>query len=245
MWSPWNTNRPPRHVLCLGAHSDDIEIGCGGTVLSLMEAEPAPAVTWVVFSAAGVRADEARRSAAIFLAGAPRRQVVIHDFRDGFLPHSGARIKETFEELKATVSPDLIFTHYRDDLHQDHRLISELTWNTFRDHLVLEYEIPKYDGDIGRPNLFVPLDAATCRRKLDAILGTFRSQAGKRWFSEDLFRSFLRLRGMECNAPGDHAEAFHGRKLVAHLAAAEPVDAHPAVTDGRMARGARAGEVPA
>jgi LmbE family N-acetylglucosaminyl deacetylase len=125
-----------------------------------------------------------------------------------------AQIKEAFEALKARISPDLIFTHYRHDLHQDHRLIAELTWNTFRDHLVLEYEIPKYDGDLGVPNLFVPLDEALCRRKIDTLMTNFASQRDKRWFSEDLFRSLLRLRGMECNSPSTYAEAFYGRKLV-------------------------------
>jgi LmbE family N-acetylglucosaminyl deacetylase len=204
----------PSHVLCLGAHSDDIEIGCGGTMLSLLEASSDLTVTWVVFGAQGVRVEEARRSAERFLAAAAKREIMIHGFRDGFFPYTGAEIKDAFEALKARVSPDLIFTHYRHDLHQDHRLIAELTWNTFRDHLVLEYEIPKYDGDLGLPNVFVPLDEAHCRRKIDTLLTCFASQRDKRWFSEDLFRSLLRLRGMECNAPSAYAEAFYGRKLV-------------------------------
>jgi LmbE family N-acetylglucosaminyl deacetylase len=203
------------HVLCLGAHADDVEIGCGGTILTLLEAEPPLTVTWVVFSADGVRAREARQSAERFLAAAAKRDIVIHSFRDGFFPHTGTQLKEEFEELKARVSPDLVFTHYRHDLHQDHRLIAELTWNTFRDHLILEYEVPKYDGDLGAPNVFVPVDAALCRRKIDTILTSFESQRGKRWFSEDLFRALLRLRGMECNALSTYAEAFYGRKLVA------------------------------
>lgn len=202
------------HVLCLGAHADDIEIGCGGTILTLLEAEPSLAVTWVVFSAEGPRNVEARQSAESFLAGAAKRQILVHHFRDGFFPHQGVQIKEAFEELKATVSPDLIFTHYRHDLHQDHRILAELTLNTFRDHLILEYEIPKYDGDLGTPNAFVPLDALLCRRKMDTILTSFKTQASKHWFTEELFRSLLRLRGMECNAPSGYAEAFHGRKIV-------------------------------
>jgi LmbE family N-acetylglucosaminyl deacetylase len=207
--------RPPvSHVLCLGAHADDIEIGCGGTILTLLEAEPSLTVTWVVFSAEAPRDSEARQSAESFLAAASKRQILMHPFRDGFFPHQGAQIKEVFEELKATVSPDLIFTHYRRDLHQDHRLVSELTLNTFRDHLILEYEIPKYDGDLGTPNVFVPLDASLCRRKLDTVLKCFPSQSGKRWFSDELFRALLRLRGMECNAPSNYAEAFYGHKLV-------------------------------
>jgi len=203
------------HVLCVGAHADDIEIGCGGTILTLLEAEPHLAVTWVVFAAEGVRAGEALESARRFLIGTAKHEIVVHGFRDGFFPYTGAPIKDVFEELKTRVVPDLVFTHYRQDLHQDHRVISDLTWNTFRDHLVLEYEIPKYDGDLGAPNLFVPLDDVVWRRKIDTILTCFTSQRSKRWFSEDLFRSLLRLRGMECNAPGGHAEAFYGRKLVA------------------------------
>ena len=202
------------HVLCLGAHADDIEIGCGGTILTLLAAEPPLTVTWVVFSADGVRASEARQSAERFLEAAAKRDIAIHSFRDGFFPYIGMQLKEEFEELKARVSPDLVFTHYRHDLHQDHRLIAELTGNTFRDHLILEYEVPKYDGDLGTPNVFVALDDALCRRKIDLILTSFESQRGKRWFSEDLFRSLLRLRGMECNALSTYAEAFYGRKLV-------------------------------
>jgi|SRR5882672_10778386 len=203
------------HVLCLGAHADDIEIGCGGAVLSLLDTERPPAVTWVVFSAEGSRAEEARRSAEQFLARTPKREIIIKGFRDGFFPYTGGQVKEVFEEIKAQVAPDLVLTHYRHDLHQDHRLVAELTWNTFRDHLVLEYEIPKYDGDLGTPNVFFPLDEALVRRKIDTILTCFPTQRGKRWFSEELFRSLLRLRGMECNAPGNYAEAFYGRKLVA------------------------------
>ena len=203
------------HVLCLGAHADDIEIGCGGAVLSLLETELPPAVTWVVFSAEGPRGAEARQSAESFLAAAAKHDIVINGFRDGFFPYTGAAIKDAFEELKTRVAPDLVFTHYRHDLHQDHRMIAELTWTTFRDHLILEYEIPKYDGDLGTPNVFVPLDDSLCRRKIDTILTSFKSQSGKRWFSGELFRSLLRLRGMECNAESNYAEAFYCRKLVA------------------------------
>jgi LmbE family N-acetylglucosaminyl deacetylase len=203
------------HVLCLGAHADDIEIGCGGTVLTLLERGAPIAVTWVVFCAEGQRAEEAQRSAETLLAGAAKREIIIEDFRDGFLPYTGAQVKEAFEELKLRAVPDLILTHHRHDLHQDHRLVAELTWNTFRNHLILEYEIPKYDGDLGAPNVFVPLEEAICERKIDTILGNFASQRGKRWFSEELFRSILRLRGMECNASSGYAEAFYCRKLVA------------------------------
>jgi len=202
------------HVLCLGAHADDIEIGCGGTMLTLLDTVKPLSVTWVVFSAAGPRAEEARRAAGSCLAAAATREVVVHDFRDGFFPHTGAAIKEKFEELKTRPSPDLVFTHYRHDLHQDHRVLSELTRNTFRDHAILEYEIPKYDGDLGRPNVFVPLESSVVQRKVDLLLSSFPSQSGKRWFTDDLFRAHLRLRGMECNSPSNHAEAFHGHKLV-------------------------------
>jgi len=208
---------PVAHVLCLGAHCDDLEIGCGGTVLSLAGRPTPPAFTWVVFASDATREAEALHSAETLLSGAPNVRILIKKFRDGFLPYEGGPVKEVFEELKGMVSPDLVLTHYREDLHQDHRLISELTWNTFRDHLILEYEIPKYDGDFGVPNVFVPLDESLCRQKIDTILSSFMSQQGKRWFSEDLFRSLLRLRGMECNAPSTYAEAFFCRKLVAAL----------------------------
>ena len=205
---------PLREILCVGAHCDDLEIGCGGAVLKLTDVPNPPAFTWVVFSSDSRREAEAMRSAEIFLRRAPRSRIVIKKFRDGFLPYEGSLVKEAFEELKGSVAPDLVLTHYRNDLHQDHRLISELTWNTFRDHLILEYEIPKYDGDLGVPNVFLPLDESLCRRKLDAILACFTSQRDKRWFSEELFRSLLRLRGLECNAPDNYAEAFYCRKLL-------------------------------
>jgi LmbE family N-acetylglucosaminyl deacetylase len=203
-----------RHVLCLGAHCDDLEIGCGGTILKLAAGSTPPAFTWVVFASNPTREAEALRSAEVFLSGASGARIIIMKFRDGFLPYEGGAVKEAFEELKELPAPDLILTHHRHDLHQDHRLISELTWNTFRNDLILEYEIPKYDGDLGQPNVFVPLEDSLCQRKIDTILSSFPSQAAKRWFSPEVFRSLLRLRGMECNAPSDHAEAFYCRKLV-------------------------------
>jgi LmbE family N-acetylglucosaminyl deacetylase len=205
---------PFEEVLCLGAHPDDIEIGCGGTIVRLAQAEIPPVFTWVVFSSDAPRGEEALRSAQALLRGTPAPRIRVEHFRDGFLPYDGARIKEVFEGLKTTTSPDLVLTHYRNDLHQDHRLISELTWNTFRNHWILEYEVPKYDGDLGAPNVFVPLDEQLCARKVEAILQGFPSQNGKQWFSEDVFRGLLRLRGIECNASGGHAEAFYCRKLV-------------------------------
>jgi len=173
-----------------------------------------PAFTWVVFSSDPVRGEEALRSAQTLLAGTLNPRIYIEQFRDGFLPYEGGRVKERFERLKGTSSPDLILTHYRNDLHQDHRLISELTWNTFRNHWILEYEVPKYDGDLGAPNVFIPLDETLCRRKIEAILESFPSQRDKHWFSEDVFRGLLRLRGVECNSPSGHAEAFYGRKIL-------------------------------
>ena len=201
-------------ILCLGCHSDDIEIGCGGTILRLIEEYPNCVIHWVVFSAIGVREAEARRGAELFVGTNRREDAVVKNFPDGFMPFAGGEVKEFFEELKQTISPNLIFTHNRQDAHQDHRLIAELTWNTFRDHLILEYEIPKYDGDLGQPNVFVPLEAEVCRKKVRYIVDTFRSQHAKRWFQEDTFLSLMRLRGMECNAPSGYAEAFYGRKLV-------------------------------
>ncbi|MBK9170082.1 MAG: PIG-L family deacetylase [Bryobacterales bacterium] len=212
--------RAPLTLLCLGAHSDDIEIGCGGTLLFLKERYPNLYVHWVVFSASAARAEEATRSAGLFTGGCGC-DVQVLEFRDGFLPYQGADVKEVFEALKTRIDPHIIFTHWRDDAHQDHRLLSELTWNTFRDHLVLEYEIPKYDGDMGRPNLYVPLDTGTCGRKCDYLMEAFPSQSGKRWFSRDVFLGLLRLRGMEANASSGYAEAFHARKLVLYGDAAE------------------------
>jgi LmbE family N-acetylglucosaminyl deacetylase len=201
-------------VLAIGAHPDDIEIGCGGTILRLAEAFPNCVVNWVVLSAERERAEEARRSGEAFLQQVGARNVIIESFRDGFFPYSGHKVKEFFEWLKGAVTPDLILTHYRMDLHQDHRLVSELTWNTFRDHLILEYEVPKYDGDLGSPNVFVHLSASVVQRKVDSIMSNFASQSDRHWFSEDLFLSILRLRGMESNSPSRYAEGFYCRKLV-------------------------------
>jgi LmbE family N-acetylglucosaminyl deacetylase len=212
--SPLVGDRSSLKVLVLGAHPDDIEIGCGGTVLQLIEAYSNCEVCWVVLSAEGERAAEARRSGDAFLEAAHNPTLIVGDFRDGFFPYGGHEIKEFFERLKDEVSPDLIFTHYGLDFHQDHRLVSELTWNTFRDNLILEYEIPKYDGDLGSPNLFVHLAESTVRLKIEMILGHFASQAQRRWFTEDVFRSILRLRGMESNSPTLYAEGFYCRKLV-------------------------------
>jgi LmbE family N-acetylglucosaminyl deacetylase len=208
------SRRAAFRILCLGAHSDDIEIGCGGTLLRLLATQMNVTCHWVVFTAEGPRAREARTGARRFLRGAARSTVTLHPFRNGFFPSQTAEIKAAFEELKTAVSPDLIFTNYRGDLHQDHRTIAELTWNTFRDHTILEYEIPKYDGDLGVPNLFFRLDGRTARRKVRLLLQTFASQRDKDWFTEDTFLALLRLRGMECRAPERFAEAFYCRKAV-------------------------------
>jgi LmbE family N-acetylglucosaminyl deacetylase len=202
-------------VLCLGAHSDDIEIGCGGTLLHLAAVFPKLKFYWVVFSALGLRGEEAVKAAELFAAGC-EKDVILKSYRDGFLPYSGAQVKDFFEETKARVNPDVIFTHWHGDAHQDHRLISDLSWSTFRNHLILEYEIPKYDGDIGRPNLFVPLRAPLYETKVDYLFEAFESQRTKRWFDRETFLGLMRIRGMESNSPSGYAEAFHARKAVLH-----------------------------
>jgi LmbE family N-acetylglucosaminyl deacetylase len=203
-----------RSMLCIGAHADDIEIGCGGTVLRLLEENPGLEVHWVVLSAAGGRSSEAQSSAAALIGAPGRTDVRVADFRETFFPYVGSEVKSYFARLATEVTPDLILTHWREDLHQDHRLVGELTWNSFRDHLILEYEIPKWDGDIGRPNLFVPLKRSICECKIEHLLRGFPSQAEKDWFDAELFWSLLRLRGMEARSPSGYAEAFHCRKLV-------------------------------
>ncbi len=200
-----------KKLLFLGAHSDDIEIGCGGTILSLTRNNPGLEIVWVVFSADGNRRREARSSAQLFLKDAAQSKIVIKQFKTSFFPAQGESIKRSFETLRRSFNPDIIFTHYRSDRHQDHRLLSDLTWNTFRDHFILEYEIPKYDGDLGIPNLFVPLEEADCQGKAQHLCRIFRTQKSKHWFSEDTFLSLMRLRGIECAS--QYAEAFHCRKV--------------------------------
>jgi len=207
------TDRPVR-LLCLGAHSDDIEIGCGGTILRLLDQLPRVDVRWVVLSGSGERAAEARAASELFLAKAHTREVRIHDFRDGFFPHQGAQIKEVFETLKDGPDPDLILSHHHADLHQDHRVVSELTWNTYRDNLVLEYEVPKYDGGLSTPSLFVGIDEKTRERKIQYLMEAFATQRGKRWFSPETFLGLMRLRGVESAVSEGYAEGFHARKTV-------------------------------
>ncbi len=204
----------PLQLLCLGAHADDIEIGCGGTIQRFLAEHPAASVRWVVFSGDGPRRDEAESSARFFIGGVRGAAVTVHGFRDGFFPSQHADIKEAFERLKREYRPALVLTHYRDDLHQDHRVVSELTYNTFRDHLIWEYEIPKYDGDLGNPNLFLPLSEDVARRKVAALLEHFPSQRAHPWFTAETFLAMLRLRGIGCNAATGFAEAFYCRKAI-------------------------------
>jgi LmbE family N-acetylglucosaminyl deacetylase len=203
-----------KRVLCLGAHSDDIEIGCGGTILSLIEKSNRIEFYWLVLSANPERTKEAERSASAFLRRARKKTVVVKSFRDGFLPYLGPPVKECFEQLKKVFRPDVIFTHCRHDLHQDHRLVCELTWNTFRDHFILEYEIPKYDADLRSPNFFVPLSDAQARKKVNSLMRYFTTQQNKQWFSEELFYGLMRLRATEVASPTRYAEAFCCRKVL-------------------------------
>ena len=213
----FNNGGASLNVLALGAHCDDIEIGCGGTLLSIFNSNPDVHVTWVVFTSNEQRKEEATNGANLFAQKASKLDIKIFDFKDGFLPYHGEEVKESFEALKKTVNPDLVFTHYRHDLHQDHRLVSELTWNTFRNHLIFEYEIPKWDGDLGAPNSFVHLDEATVSKKIQYLQQVYNSQQSKSWFADDLFRSLMRIRGMESNSPSHLAEAFYSRKSLVSI----------------------------
>jgi LmbE family N-acetylglucosaminyl deacetylase len=204
----------PLRLLCLGAHADDIEIGCGGTILRLQAQGAHLDVTWCVLSARGDRAREARASASAFLAGASNARIEVMDFRDGHFPYVGAALKEWFETLKQGPAPEVVLTHARADRHQDHREVCQLTWNTFRDHTILEYEIPKYDGELEAPNLYVPLDESLIERKIALLETHFGSQRSRPWFDADTFRGLARLRGLECAAPARFAEAFVARKLI-------------------------------
>jgi LmbE family N-acetylglucosaminyl deacetylase len=205
----------PFTILCLGAHADDIEIGCGGTLLRLIETyQNEIEIWWVVFSSEGLRHREAEESASRFLRGTSHKTIQIKRFRGSYFPYQGKAMKEGFEKIKRLCTPDIILTHYRHDLHQDHRVINELTWNTFRNHFILEYEIPKYDGDLGIPNFFVHLNETQCRTKAKILLQCFKTQRTKQWFTEDTFLSLARLRGIESNAPHKFAEAFYCRKMI-------------------------------
>ncbi|HEY9226412.1 MAG TPA: PIG-L deacetylase family protein [Gemmatimonadaceae bacterium] len=203
----------PLKVLFLGAHSDDIEIGCGGTVLELVHARPEADIRWVVFSAAGVRAEEARNAAHRFIGDRATKAVELHEFRDGFFPVELGAVKEAFEAIARRFHPDVVFTHRREDRHQDHRVVSDLAWNTFRRAMILEYEIPKWDGDLAAPNCFMPLSASIAEQKVRLLMESFASQRSKDWFDEETFRGLARLRGVECRAPSGYAEGFFGRKV--------------------------------
>jgi LmbE family N-acetylglucosaminyl deacetylase len=207
-------SRPNYKILCLGAHSDDIEIGCGGSILQLLSLHKNLDFHWVVFSSGHLRTREAQRSAGLFLKGAAKQNVVVHDFRNGYFPSISDDIKDYFEELKKEIAPDLIFTHRRHDLHQDHRVLNQLTWNTWRNHVILEYEIPKYDGDLGSPNFFVPFGPKIVARKIKYLMGCFGTQRDKHWFTPDTFQGLMRIRGLESNSPGKFAEGFYARKIV-------------------------------
>jgi len=205
--------RPPRFMF-IGAHCDDIEIGCGGTVIELLRRYPEASIHWIVLSSEGERKNEAKLGAQSMLRRIHDRMVTIKDFRGAYFPSEAPAIKECFEELKRGFEPDVVFAHSRKDLHQDHRIVGELAWNTFRDHMMLEYEIPKYDGDLGSPSVFVPLSAATVKRKVALLMRVFKTQHCKRWFTPETFQGLMRIRGIECNAPSGYAEAFYSRKLV-------------------------------
>jgi len=209
----FKSNQKPK-ILCLGAHADDIEIGCGGTILKLAEECPEAQFYWVVFSAEGQRANEAYKSAERFLSNITLKTVDIQAFRDSYFPFVGAAIKDHFVILKKNFDPDLILTHFTEDAHQDHRLIGKLTWNTFRNNLILEYEIAKYDADLGIPNLYVYLNESLVQKKISNICKVFGSQSDKEWFGEDSFRSIMRIRGLESNSPSKYSEAFYCRKMV-------------------------------
>ncbi len=200
-------------LLCLGAHCDDIEIGCGGTLLKLIEEYEISQILWVVFTSDESRKEEAFTSATKFLEKVENSEIKIMEFKDGYLPSVWSKVKDEFEKLKDSIKPDIIFTHFRNDLHQDHRVVNELTWNTFRNHLICEYEIPKYDGDLEQPNLFIPLREEQVSKRNEILLNSFKSQSNKQWFDDTLLTSILRIRGIECASESRYAEAFHCRKI--------------------------------
>ena len=213
-WTSLNFDRQePLRVLCLGAHCDDVEIGCGGTLVRLAESHPDAHFDWVVLSGDEARAMETKEAATRLFPESASVEIHPFGFRDGYMPWQAAEIKQALADFSQRVSPGLIFTHFRDDLHQDHRLVAELTRNLFRDHLILEYEIPKYDGDVGRPNVFVPLEQHHVDTKVSALIDSFKSQSDKHWFNSETFLALLRLRGIEAGRDCQYAEAFHAYKL--------------------------------
>lgn len=200
-------------LLCIGAHCDDIEIGCSGSILRLMELYPDIHITWLILTGNADRQAEAKESARRLIGEEKNFELILHDFRDGYLPYNGSLVKDAFEAVKGRLEPHLIMCHWSKDRHQDHRFVSELTWSTFRNSLILEYEIPKYDGDMGRPNVFVPLSDEILEEKISNLMESYRSQVNKSWFDEETFRSLLRLRGIESGASSRYAEGFHCRKI--------------------------------
>jgi len=202
------------NILCLGAHSDDIEIGCGGTILRILQEFDNICVKWIVFSALNDRKTEAVQSAKNFLNNVKKQNVIIKDYKENYFPFIGDKIKDYYDEIKYNFNPDIIFTHYKNDAHQDHKIISDITWNTFRNHMILEYEIPKYDGDFGSPNLFIKLPENVCQKKINYIMNNFKTQKRKNWFTDDTFWALLRLRGMEAKSPSKYAEAFYCKKII-------------------------------
>ena len=200
-------------VLCLGAHCDDIEIGCSGALMELQQRVEGLKFVWVVLSSEDTRESETRKAAERVHGKGDHCQVFVHGFRGSYFPSSVSQIKDVFEALRKQVRPDLIFSHHLADRHQDHRVMAELTWNTFRNHMVLEYEISKYEGDLGHPNCFFPLSESVVERKIAMLMECFPSQLSRTWFDADLFRGLMRLRGVECNAESRFAEAFHVRKF--------------------------------
>jgi len=218
---PLADGRPTR-ILCLGAHSDDIEIGCGATLFTLLSTGAPVEIQWVVFGAKGSRDEEARRSAAIVLGDGVGHQVSVLGFSDSFFPSESVAIKQEFEALKTRFDPDVIFTHRGADRHQDHRVISELTWNTYRSHMILEYEIPKYDGDLGNPNVFIPVGTDARAKKIGVLMEVFCTQRDKRWFSPETFDGLMRIRGIECASPTGYAEGFYARKITLDVGSKAP-----------------------
>lgn len=204
----------PLRVLCIGAHCDDIEIGCGATLATLARGEAEAVVDWVILSGTEQRQGESRAAMRALLGDAARGQLLFGDFEDGRFPAEYGRLKDFFEELKSLEVPDLILTHERDDRHQDHRICNEMVWSTFRDQVVLEFEIPKWDGGLGNPSVYVPVTREAAGLKVDALLSCHGSQRHRDWFTRSTFESLMRLRGIECRATAGLAEAFHARKLV-------------------------------
>jgi len=200
-------------VLCVGAHCDDIEIGCGASLLRLQAHDRKVTVDWVVLCGSADRRKETLSALNMFLEPRNRGECLHGGFPDGRLPAVYSSVKDYFESLKERARPDVIFCHEREDRHQDHRIVNEMVWSTFRDHLVLEYEIPKWDGGLGQPNLYIPVDERQVLAKADALLEAYPSQAGKDWFKRDVFVALMRMRGLECRSPSGYAEAFHARKI--------------------------------